>query len=276
MSAKNPKFRWDNVFLVTLLLFCLVPLIWTVLASLGIWPNNNILPPRWIVAPTLDNYLEVGVTDPAFFPAVLTSLALSVLTMLLTIVAAFLAVYALAHASFRGRKLLIQSLLVLASLPVISYVVPLQNTLRTIRLFDTFPGLVLSEAALFAPLAAYILYGYLGQVSLEIEDAARLDGAGVWQILRWVTLPVIAPGMAATAIIIVVLSWNQLLVPLILTGRVKTVPTKMIDFFAFERELEWPVAAAALVTSMLPIGIFVALAHRLLEQFQLLVPHQDS
>jgi ABC-type glycerol-3-phosphate transport system permease component len=276
MKTPALKVSWDNLFLALLLLFCVVPLLWTILASFGIVPNNNIFPPTWTGTPTLDNYIQVGVTDPSFLPSVLTSLALSTFTTSLTIVVTFLAVYALVHSRFRGHDLLIQSFLILASLPVIAYVLPLQNTLRTLHLFDSFIGLLLSETALFAPLAAYILYGYLSQISADIEDAARLDGAGVFQTLRWIVLPVTAPGVAATAIMIFVLTWNQLLMPLILTGRIKTIPTHMIDFFAFERELEWQVAAAALVVSLLPIGIVVALAHRLLEQFHLTVLHQTE
>ncbi|MEO8391350.1 MAG: carbohydrate ABC transporter permease [Chloroflexota bacterium] len=276
MKRHSSKVRWDNLFLILLLLFCIVPLAWTVLASFGVLPNNNILPPTWATQPTADNYIQVGVSDPSFLPSVLTSLAVSTATTVLTIAIAFLAVYGLTHSRFRGHDLLVQSFLILATLPVISYMIPLQNTLRIVRLYDTFAGLVLSEAALFAPLAAYVLYGYLSQLSPDIEEAARLDGAGIFQTLRWMIVPLTAPGVAAIAIIIFVLSWNQLLLPLILTGQVKTIPAHMIDFFAFERELEWPVAAAALVVSLLPIGIFVALAHRLLEQFHLTSLHQTG
>jgi multiple sugar transport system permease protein len=247
-----------------------------VLASLNIYPNNNILPPHWSLIPRFDNYLEVGISDPSFLPSVLTSLGLATSTTSLTLIIAFLAVYALAHARFRGRDLVVQSFLILASLPVISYVIPLQNTLRTVHLFDTFAGVLLSEVALFTPLAAYILYGYISQISGEVEDAARLDGADIYQAIRWVLIPIMAPGLAATGVIIFVLSWNQLLLPLILTGRVKTIPTQMISFFTFERELEWPTAAAALVVSLLPIGIFVALAHRFIEQFHLTALHESE
>jgi multiple sugar transport system permease protein len=273
MNKRRSKLSWENAFLVLLLLFCIVPLAWVLLASLGIRPDNNVFPPTWTTAPTFANYVEVGVTDPSFVPSVVTSVAVSTCTTTLTIAVSFLAVYALSHSRCRGHDLLVQSFLILASLPVISYVIPLQNTLRIVHLYDSFVGLLLSETALFAPLAAYVLYGYFSQMSGDIEEAAHLDGAGLFATLRWIVLPMTASGVAATAIIIFVLSWNQLLLPLILTGRVKTLPTHLMDFFTFERELEWPVAAAALVVSLLPIGVFVALAHRLLEQFHLTALH---
>jgi multiple sugar transport system permease protein len=82
--------------------------------------------------------------------------------------------------------------------------------------------------------------------------------------------PLVAPSVAATVIVLFVIDWNMLLVPLVLTsGQVKTVPVAMSDFFTFERELDWPTAAAALITSLVPLALLVAVFHRLLERFKL-------
>ena len=95
-------------------------------------------------------------------------------------------------------------------------------------------------------------------------------------MLRRVVLPLVGPTMGATAIILFVLDWNLLLVPLVLTaGGLKTVPVAMIDFFTFERELEWPTAAAALIISLLPVAILVAVFHRVLDRFALNVAPAD-
>ena len=275
MSALVPlRRKWipisgRAVFLTVVVVLCLLPLVWTVLASLGLQPNNNFSPPSWTLPPTLDHFGEIGIAEPRFVSELLTSASVSGLTTLLTITVAFLAAYSLARSSFKGRNTLVQCLLILASLPIISYIIPLRDTLDTLRLTDTFIGTVLTESALYAPLAGYVLFGYLNQLSVELEEAARLDGATPFQILWRVVFPVSASGVAATAIIIFVLSWNQLLMPLVLTVRVRTIPVAMMDFFTFERELDWPTAAAALVVSILPIGIFVGLTHRLLEQFSI-------
>ena len=125
------------------------------------------------------------------------------------------------------------------------------------------PGLLLAQTAVLAPLAVYVLHGYLAQLSTELEEAATLEGASAWQVLGTVVLPVAAPGVAATALILFVLSWNQFLVPLVLTtSQVKTIPVAISDFFTFERELEWPTAAAALMVSLLPLAALVAVAYR--------------
>jgi ABC-type glycerol-3-phosphate transport system permease component len=164
----------------------------------------------------------------------------------------------------------VQAFLVLASLPAMAYVIPLSDLMRRVALSDTFVGVVLSEAAVSAPLAIYVLYGALGQLPTDFEEAAWLDGAGVLQVVVRIVIPAAAPAVSATALVLFVIDWNLLLVPLVLTsGEIKTVPVAMSDFFTFERELDWPTAAAALILSLLPVAVLVAVFHRVLDRFAL-------
>jgi multiple sugar transport system permease protein len=254
-----------------------LPLIWTTLASFRILPDNTQSPPTW-TPPLLDNYTgEIGIAEPTFVQELATSAALSLGATCLTVALSFLAAYSLARSRFRGRNLLVQISLVLASLPVMAYIVPLSEAMRRARLEDTFIGILLAQTAILAPLAVYVLYGYLAQLSTELEEAATLEGASAWQVLSGVVLPLAAPSVAAIALILFVLSWNQFLVPLVLTtSQVKTIPVAMSDFFTFERELEWPTAAAALIVSLLPLAVLVTVAHRALEQFNLGLVRRDE
>ena len=252
------------------LLVFLLPAVWTLLASFGITPNNVVSPPTWTGQPSLSYYAEIGVADPGFLGKVLTSFSLAALSTLVTIAIAYLAAYSLLRSRVKRRAMLVQGFLVLASLPVIAYIIPLIDIMRYLRLDDTFAGVTLALTAVYTPLALYVLYGYLTHVSPELEEAAHLDGATVLQTLWSVLLPVTMPGLAAMAIIIFVLDWNQFLVPSLLGGQyIQTVPAAMSDFYTFEREVEWSTAAAALVVSLLPLVLFTTLAHRLLEQFSL-------
>jgi len=107
-------------------------------------------------------------------------------------------------------------------------------------------------------------------VPVELEDAARLDGAGIPSIVGRIVLPEIAPAVVATAVVIFVLQWNSFLVPLVLgSENIRTIPVAMSDFFTFERELTWPTAAAALVSSLLPLVVLIAAANTLLQRFRL-------
>ena len=248
----------------------LLPLAWTALAAFGLLPDNSTRPPSWTGTLTLQHFLEIGVAEPTFWQELATSTATAACAAALAVGVSFLSAYGLARSYFSSRRMLTQGFLVLASLPVMAYVIPLSDVMRRVHLVDTFAGVVLAEAAVTAPLAVFVLQGALAQLSPEWEEAAVLDGAGLFRVLGLVVFPLVAPSVAATAIVLFVIDWNMLLVPLVLTsGEVKTVPVAMSDFFKFERELDWPTAAAALIVSLAPLALIVALFHRLLERFRL-------
>ena len=251
---------------VAVLVFAL-PLAWTFVASFGIHPDTSSWPPRWS-KPYLDGYRDVGIAEKDFGAELLTSAATSSVATILSVLVGFLASFSLARSRLRGKGRLAQGFLVLASLPVMAYIIPLNGTITALSLHDTFAGISLAQAAIFSPFAVYVLFGYLRQVPLELEQAARLEGASALRTLLGVTLPVAGPGIAAAAIIVFVLNWNSFLAPMVLTtNHVRTIPLAMSDFFIVDRELEWPTAAAALVVSVLPLIAFVAVAHRALERF---------
>ncbi len=266
--------RWRGRIRALLLLVLLVPLIlplmWTFLASFDIKPNNAVWPPTWSLSPSVENYAEVWAAVPGFFQVFRNSISVSMMATLLTTSAAFLAAYSLARGRIRGKSIVVQSFLVMASLPVMAYVIPLADFTRHLGLHDTFVGVALADTAVYTPLAVYILYGYLVQVRGELEEAARLDGASLLQVLWRVVLPAATPGIAATAVLVFVLNWNLFLVPTMLTlSHVKTIPVALSDFYTYERELEWSTAAAALIISLLPAAVLVVMAHRVLEGLRL-------
>ena len=259
-----------RLFLACILLLFTVPVIWTGIISLGISHDNTTTPPSWNLNISMENYLQIRSEQTFFWGELATSILLSAVTTLLTVTIAFLAAYSLARSRFRGRHLAVNSLLVLSSLPFVSFAMPLSVTLTFLHLHDTFVGVTLAETALFSPLATYVLYGYLSQIPVEVEAAAWLDGANSRQVLLRVALPAIAPGVMATAVIVCVLSWNHFFLPLVLTTtQIKTIPVMMRDFFVLDREFEFPKVAAVVMISLLPLGIFVAIVHRSLEGFRL-------
>src|SRR6267154_284467 len=272
LSAPRPRARGDMTRLILLLAALgafLLPLVWTVLAAFGILPDNSTTPPSWKGSLTLGHFAEIGVAEPTFWQELATSTASAVCAAALTVGIAFLAAYGIARSSFRAGRALTQGFLVLASLPVMAYIIPLSDVMRRVHLVDTFAGVVLAEAAVTAPLGVFVLHGALVNLSPEWEEAALLDGAGLFRILGRVVFPLVASSVAATAIVLFVIDWNVLLVPLVLTsGEIKTIPVGMSDFFTFERELDWPTAAGALVVSLAPLGLLVAAFHRLLENFR--------
>lgn len=258
------------VALVAIAGLFLMPIAWTLLASFGLVPDNTTRPPSWTWPPTLDHFSEIVVAEPSFWQELGTSSAAALVAAILTVAVAFPAAFGLARSHIGWSRPLAQAFLVLASLPAMAYVIPLSDLSRRAHLIDTFVGVTLAEAAVTAPLAVYVLYGALVQLSPEWEEAAVIDGAGLARILGQVVLPLVVPSVAATLVVMFVLDWNMLLVPLVLTsGEIKTIPVALSDFFTMERELDWPTAAAALVVSLAPLALFVVLFHRVLESFAL-------
>ncbi len=262
---------WGRVlFLSAVLVVFTLPVLWTALASVDLQPDNSVSPPIWPQPFSMENYLEVRAQQTFFWPELFTSIVMSGLVTILTAVVSLLAAYVLARASFRGHDLLVQSFLILASLPAISYAIPLGLSLRQWQLYDSAAGVVLAETASLAPLAVFILVSYVGQVSRDLEAEARLNGAGLREVLWYVVLPGVAPGLAATCALVFVLSWNQYVVPLVLSGtQIRVIPVMLRDFFALERDFDWRQAAAVIMISLLPVSVFVIAVHRVLERFSL-------
>ena len=259
-----------RIFLAVVVTIFILPVIWTALTSVGIQHVNTQSPPTWRFDLTLENYIQITSQQTFFWRELLTSIRLSLAVTGITITAAFMAAYSLARSTFRANQLIVNSFLILSSMPVISYVIPLDSTLLHFRWHDTFRGVLLAESALFAPLAAFILYGYIAHLPPDYEEAACLDGADFAQRMVQVVLPAVAPGVIATGVIVFVLSWNQFFLPLRLTStQIKTIPVMMRDFFVLDREFEWPKVAAVLIISLIPVGVFVTVAHRSLEWFSL-------
>lgn len=269
--------RFRLLVLIAVAAALLLPIAWTLLASFGVTPDNTTRPPSWTWPPSLQHFSDIGVAEPTFWQELGTSSLAALVASALSVSVAFPAAFGLARSGHAVGRTLTQAFLVLASLPPMAYVIPLSDLSRRAHLIDTFVGLTLAEAAVTAPLAAFVLYGAMAQLSPEWEEAAVIDGAGLLRILVRVVLPLVAPSVAATLLVMFVLDWNMLLVPLVLTsGEIKTVPVALSDFFTFERELDWPTAAAALMVSLAPLALLVAVFHRLLEGFALGAPAAET
>lgn len=272
-DVRLPTWFWRagrGLFLATVLIAFLIPIVWTTLASLNLQPDNSVSPPIWPLSASLDSYSEVRAQQTFFWPELGTSIAISVLVTALTALVSIPAAYGLSRIHFRGRRTLIYGLLILGSLPAISYAIPLGLSMRQWRLFDSVTGIVLAESAGLAPLTTFILIGYVAEIPIDLEAEARLNGAGLSDVLLNVIFPGIAPGLAATSALVFVLSWNQFVVPLVLSGiHIRVVPVMLRDFFALDREFVWPEAAAVIIISLLPVSAFVIAVHRILDHFSL-------
>src|SRR5581483_10257586 len=137
--------------------------------------------------------------------------------------------------------------------PQISIVSPLYLLLRWLRLIDTYPGLILPYLTFAMPLAVWLLTGFFRQLPADLEEAALVDGASRWQILRRVILPLAAPGLATTAILTFLYCWNEFLFALTFTlGPARQTVPVAIALFRGRYQIPWGEILAASIVATAP------------------------
>ncbi len=174
------------------------------------------------------------------FPAAfLNSLLVGLTVTVITLAAAGLSAYALARLRLRWTQTLLQVSVVCRMVPLIVLMVPLYVLFRRYGLLNSLSGIVVAEVGLLLPYAVLILVPYFSSFPSDLEDAARIDGCTRWQAFLRIVLPLSAPGLAACGVILFIVSWHELLIPLILVSRPEfmTVPVILAglvsDYFVF-------------------------------------------
>jgi multiple sugar transport system permease protein len=149
-------------------------------------------------------------------------------------------------------------------MPPIAMIIPLYVIYTRLGLLDTRVGLIVTHISLTLPLSVWLLRGFVLRVPVELEEAAQVDGCGRLGALWRVVIPIMAPGIAATAVLTFLYSWNDFIYAVILTGRgARTLPV-MISGFITERAVYWDRVAAAGMLVMLPTAILGVAVQRYL------------
>lgn len=264
MKVKKQRVFIDVVsylFLGVVLIFSLFPIFWMFLTSIKQPQDTFAMPPVWIFKPTWDNYIKTFVQGE-YSKYLLTSLEVTSISTLIATIISTLAAYATSRFKFRGRNSLLMSLLVFYTIPGIAYAIPLFMIYGRLKLQDTPLGLIIIFTALTIPFATWVLHGYFVSIPKEIEDSAMVDGCTRLGALTRVILPLATPGVAATAILTFISTWNSFLYPAILAGsKTKTLPVAVAAFITDTR-IEWGQACAVACAVILPVLILILFAQR--------------
>jgi multiple sugar transport system permease protein len=235
-----------------LLFLTLLPVLW--LVQMSFRPNADILNAHLIFAPTLNNYraLGTGGFPASFLNSLLASTGSTVLSLLIGVPAAF----SLARYRFRASRQITMWILVTRMAPPIAFTIPFFLAFAWLGLMDTVSGLVLIYLTFNLAMVVWTMKSFFEAVPRSLEEAAWIDGAGVWQTFLRVTLPLAAPGLAATGILCFILSWNDFFFALILTRTdAMTAPVAIVNFMQYAG-WEWGKIAAAGVVVLLPVLLF--------------------
>jgi len=261
MAARRAA-TWVGVDALVLT-YALVPVLW--IFSLSLKPTSTAKDGKLIPSsPTFDNYRGIF-RGNYFSSALVNSVGIGLITTAIALVIGAMAAYAVARLEFPGKRALIGAVLLVSMFPAISLVTPLFNIERRIGLFDTWPGLIIPYITFALPLAIYTLSAFFREIPWDLEKAAKMDGATPAQAFRKVIVPLAAPGIVTTAILVFIFAWNDLLLALSLTATEAAITAPVaIANFTGSSQFEEPtgsIAAGAMVITV-PIIVFVLVFQR--------------
>lgn len=223
------------------------------------------VPSRVTVAP----YIEMWSTVP-LAGYLKNSLVVALATTVMALLVAVPAGYAVARARFAGRRAFVVLLLAMQAAPGLLLLVPVFLVYAEVgdtvgvELIGSYPGLVLTHLTFGLPFATWMLATYIESGSRDLEDAARVDGAGTGQVLRHVVVPTAAPAIMVVGILAFTLSWGEVLFASVLTqGAGQTLPVGL-HAYATQSTVLWNELIAAALTTSLPVLVGVLAVRRFL------------
>jgi len=267
-SAQSKLARLSKYILLCVsVLAAVVPVYWMVTISLKSEVDQFATPPRWLqFSPTLAHYSDAFLTR-SFGQYLLTSITVAVLSTICAVTLGTLAAYGLARFRLRARLDQRLSMWILSTrmFPPIVTAVPLFLMMRDLRLLNTLTSLVIVYTALNLPFVVWMMRGFFRELPRELEEAAMVDGDSRLGALVRVILPLVTPGLAATAVFCLIVSWNEFLLALVLTqtDAAMTLPVGIAGRVT-QYEIKWGVMSAAGVVAMIPILVFAMAVQRYL------------
>ncbi len=254
--------RWGEIaLLVAIALFCVFPFYWMVTTSLKTQVVALQDPPAWLFTPTLANYAEVLFEDRVG-AALVNSIIVAVSTTALAVCLGCPAAYALARFEFRGKTELWFWFITNRFVSPVVLVFPVFMISRTLELRDTHLALILMYLTFTLPIVIWLCTDQFRSIPRDLDEAALLEGASQWRIFRSICLPLAMPGVAVSAILSFIFSWNELLFAYILAPKeAKTAPAMAITFMeGYSVPYGKIMATSTLI--VVPVLIFALLASR--------------
>lgn len=228
----------------------------------------NILPKEWT---TINFEVLLGKESPMYVPplaqwfprAFWNSSLVAISVTFLTLAFAALTAYSVARLKFVGSGVYVYVLLATRMVPIVVLLVPLYITLRRLHLLNSVWGVVITEVGFLLPYAVWMLMGYFASLPSELEDAARIDGCTRLGSFVRIVLPLSAPGLAAAAVITFMISWHELVIPLIIAPNQEsmTIPVLLANLVTDYRILYTLMNAISLI-GLLPTAVLAMLLQR--------------
>lgn len=251
---------WPRILTYLLLIGVAVavifPIFWMLMSSLKPTKELFVKPPTWIPQrPTLNNYLSI-LENPLFLRYFVNSVVVATVATGISIVIASLAGYGWGKIDFAGKRATSLFVLVSQMFPAVVLVIPLFQILRSLLLLNSYPGLVLAYLVYTIPLSSWLLKGFFQEIPGEILDSAKVDGCSHLLAFIRIALPLVRPGIAATAIYCFIMVWQEFFFALsfMFDDEMKTLTVGILGFMG-QYKVSWGELMAASFMSVLPTAL---------------------
>lgn len=242
--------------LYSALLLCVLvflgPIVWFFLLAIRPPETVFVSPPVFLFAPTWRAFHDTFVDPGTNAPQLLNSLIIAAGAVALSLPFSVPAAYAISRFAFRGRRNLMLWYLGLLMAPPVAFLIPYFIFMTAIGLTGTYLSMILVLQTLVVPFSVWLLKSFFDEIPVDLEEAARIDGAGLAVVLWRITLPLALPGLIVTAMFAFVFAWNNAAFPLVLSDQdTATLPIGTLGYFA-TAGVTWNDIGAAAVGAMLP------------------------
>jgi multiple sugar transport system permease protein len=254
-SPTSPRKKVSKLFarlaLLVIVVLFLAPMLWLFLGSLH---RNAGLDVQFGGKWTLDNYSAVMNAQTLWIP-IRNSLILSGGTTIITVICAAFAAYPLSRYRMRFGRLFLYTIVFSTGLPITAIMVPVYSMFAHFNITDSIPATILFMSATSMPFAIWMMKNFMDGVPVSLEEAAWTDGAGWFQALRRIVLPLMAPGVAVVSIFVFVVQWGDFFIPfiLLLDPAKQPASVSIYTFFSAYGEVAYGQLAAFSVLYTLPI-----------------------
>lgn len=267
MFAKNReigKAGWGYTLITTIVgLIYFFPVLWIILTAFKTRTDALAVPPKLFFTPTFDNFVSVfyrksvstgasQATDMALY--FFNSIFIAGTAVGLAIVVGTLAAYAFSRYPLRGNDTYLFIILTTRMMPPIVVIIPIFLMFRLTGLAGSYWGIILLYTAFNIPFSVWLVKSFFDELNPEIEDAARMDGASERRVFFKFCIPQILAGLSATFVFGMILTWNEFLFALLLTGvETRTVPVAMARTLGGEVGVDYGLLAAIVTLFLIPI-----------------------
>ena len=261
MTARRDKTRAGLIALQLLLaIVVLLPFFWMVSVSLKPASEPFAIPARlWPHHPTLENY--VSAFRPEFRTYFLNSIIVSLSTVAISVSLGLLAAYSFTRAQFRAISVLMALVIVAQMFPASAIIIPIYKMMRAADLLNTYTSLILAYVTVTLPVAIWMLRGFMARLPITLEEAAAMDGAGPLRTFFEIVVPLCRPGIVATAVFVLIVTWQEFLFALSFTStkEMRTLPVGMNDFIGQYGIRYGELMASSVLISIPVVAVFFLL-----------------